>query len=114
MATKKELKERYKEMKTPMGVIIIRNKVNGKVFLDVTTDTRSLINRYKFQLQMGVHRIKSLQREWREYGENSFDFKVLQELEYDENNQKEDYSEELEIMKLIWSERLSKDKQLEL
>ncbi len=114
MATKKELKQRYKEMKTPMGLIMIRNKINGKTFLEASTDTKSLINRYKFELQMGGHKIKSLQREWKEYGEDSFEFRVLEELEYEEGDDKKDYTEELEIMKYIWMERLSKDKELEL
>lgn len=34
MKSKKELKSVYKEMKFPMGVFQIKNKVNGKIFIE--------------------------------------------------------------------------------
>lgn len=51
-------------MKNPMGAIIIRNNRNRKVFIDVSKDTKSIINRHRFQLKSGMHMIKELQREW--------------------------------------------------
>lgn len=107
MKTKKEMKQVYKEMKTPMGVLAIKNKTNGKIFIDVSTDTKSMINRHRFQLKAGMHRVKELQQEWKEYGEEAFVFEVLEQLKYDEKEERTDYQEELEILKMIWLEKLN-------
>lgn len=113
MDTRKELKLKYKEMKTPMGAIIIKNNINGKVFIDVSKDTKSIINRHRFQLKSGIHKIKELQMDWNGYGEEAFSIEVLEELKYDEKEEKADYTEELEIMKMIWTERLEEDKSVQ-
>lgn len=113
MNTNKELKLKYKEMKPPMGAVIIKNNANGKVFIDVNKDIKSIINRHRFQLKTGMHRIKELQQDWNEYGEEAFSFEVLEELKYDEKEEKADYTEELEIMKMIWTERLKKDESVQ-
>lgn len=114
MGTKKELKQKYKEMKTPMGVFIIKNNMNGKAFIGVSKDTKSILNRDKFQLKMGAHRIKELQSDWREYGEEAFTFEVIEDLPYDEKEEKLDYTEELEIMKMLWIEKLIQDGSVQL
>lgn len=114
MDKKKKLKMEYKEMKTPMGAIIIKNSINGKVFLDVSKDTKSKINRHRFQLKSGLHNIKELQKDWNELGEDAFSIEVLEELKYDEKEENKDYTEELEIMKVIWQERLKEDKTVKL
>ncbi len=105
--TREDLKQIYKEMKPQMGVYVIRNTINGKVFMDVSKDLKSIFNRYRFQLKMGCHAIKEMQKDWNKYGEDSFAFEVLQYLKYDEKEEKTDYSEELEIMKMIWIEKLN-------
>ncbi len=110
MDTKKELKLKYKEMKTPMGAIIIKNNINEKIFIDVNKDIKSIINRHRFQLKTGTHKMRELQMDWNEYGEEAFSFDVLEELKYDEKEEKLDYTEELEIMKIIWTEKINKDK----
>ncbi len=114
MERKKEMKQRYKEMKTPMGVFIIKNNMNGKAFIDVSKDTKSILNRDRFVLKMGMHRIKELQQDWKEYGEEAFVFDVLEYLPYDEKEEKKDYSEELEIMKMLWLEKLMENEGIEL
>lgn len=104
--SQKELKQKYREMKPPMGAYIIKNNVNGKVFMNVSKDIKSTFNSYRFQLKMGSLPKKELQRDWKEYGEEAFIFEVLEYLEYDKKGEKTDYSEELEIMKMIWMEKL--------
>lgn len=106
MKSKKELKQQYKEMKTPMGAFMIKNNSNGKAFIDISTDTKSILNRYRFQLEMGGHRLKELQNDWNEYGTEAFTFEVLEELPYDKKEEKTDYSEELEILKMMWLEKI--------
>lgn len=60
----------------------------------------------RFKLDYGNHPNKELQREWQEYGEANFSIEVLEKLEYDKDETKTDYSEELALLKMIWEEKL--------
>lgn len=107
MDRKKELKELYKNFKPDMGVFIIKSNFNDKYYIEETQDLKSSINRTKFQLNLGSHPNKELQKHWKEYGESSFTIEVLEKLKYDKDESKVDYSEELNILKMIWDEKLS-------
>jgi len=61
------------------GVFQIRNLRNGKVFVEATRNLKTM-NGQKFQLEMGSHRNRRLQREWQEYGPDAFAFEVLEVL----------------------------------
>jgi len=63
-----------------MGVFLIRNTVNGKVFVAAGVNLAGAINRHRFQLQTGTHPNKQLQREWKEFGESQFAFEIIDEL----------------------------------
>lgn len=105
MDIKKDLKQKYKEMKTPMGLLIIKNNINDKAFLDISIDIKSTINRHKFQLKWGGHPNKELQKDWKKYGEGGFTFEVLEYLDYDKEDEGKDYKEELEILKMMWFDK---------
>ncbi len=107
MDRKKELKEQYKQMKTEMGIFIVQNKVNNKYLLVTTQNLHGMINRVRFQLNSGGHPNRELQKEWKEFGEKNFDIRILEKLAYDKDESKTDYSEELRIMDMIWSEKQS-------
>lgn len=109
MDRKKELKEMYKQMKTEMGIFIIESKINNKYYLETTQNLKGKMNSVRFQLESGGFRInEGLQKDWKEQGANNFELKVLEMLEYDKDESKTNYSEELEIMKTIWDEKLKK------
>lgn len=113
MDRKKELKEMYKQMKTEMGIFIIESKNSNKYYLETTQNLKGKMNSVRFQLESGGFRInEELQEDWKEQGSKNFELKVLEMLEYDKDESKTDYSEELEIMKTIWDEKLrNQDKQ---
>ena len=97
MKTKKELKEEYKHMKFPMGVFQIRNTVNGKIFVDSSTNMNAKWNRNKLQLSVGNHPNKELQKDWNEFGEKAFEFEVIEELKH--NDKKDiDYKKEVALL----------------
>lgn len=112
MDRKKELKEQYKQMKTDMGIMIVKNKVNNKYLLVTTQNLKGMMNRVRFQLNSGGYTNTELQKEWNEFGESSFSLEILELLEYDKDESKTDYSEELSIMEMMWSEKLA-DKNME-
>ncbi|MPN44452.1 hypothetical protein SDC9_192017 [bioreactor metagenome] len=108
MERKKELKELYKNMKTDMGLFIIKANFNNKCYIEGTKDLKGTINSTKFKLDLGNHPNKELQQQWKDQGESDFTIEILDKLEYDKDESKVDYSDELNILKLIWEEKLSK------
>lgn len=109
MDRKKELKLMYKQMKPDMGVFIIRSNFNNKCYIEGTQDLKGTINGAKFKLKFGSFPNRELQKEWKQHGEESFTIEVLQKLEYDKDEDKTDYKDELDLMKMIWKEKLAKE-----
>lgn len=109
MDRRKELKELYKQMRPDMGIFIIRSKCSNKCYIEGTQDLKSTINSTKFKLEFGNHPNKELQKEWKEYGKTNFTIEILEKLEYDKNQSKTDYSEDLALLQMIWEEKLIKE-----
>ncbi len=107
MDRRKELKEQYKQMKPEMGLFIIRCNINNKCYIEAAKDLKSKINSSIFKLQYGNHPNKNLQKEWEEFGEEKFTIEVLEKLEYDKDETKIDYSDELALLQIIWEEKLA-------
>jgi len=103
-----EAKKDYKQSKRPMGVYRVRNMQNGKSYVGFSTDLQARMNRQKSELKFGSHRNKELLGEWKSFGESSFEFEVLDELEHDENS-KADPVEELRLLSEMWIRKIEKD-----
>lgn len=108
-ARKKELTEQYKQMKKPMGIFIIRTKLNNKCYVQTTQDLKGVMNGALARLDGGFHPNKELQMEWNEFGRDSFTVEILEELEYDKDEAKTDYTEELSVLMMIWEDKLAKE-----
>ena len=102
-----EAKKDYKQAKRPMGIYRIRNRRNGKSYVGFSTDLQARINRQKAELKFGSHRNAELLREWKSFGESSFEFEVLDELEHAEDSGT-DPEEELRILTEMWIRKLEK------
>lgn len=109
MDRKKELKLQYREMKKDMGVYSIRSKSTNKVYIEATNDLKGTMNGAKFKLNGGMFPNRELLREWKEKGEDNFIIEILEKLEYDKDESKTDYSEDLALLKMIWEEKLLKE-----
>lgn len=107
---KKELIKNYKQMKPPMGIFIVRSKVNNKCFLQTTQNLRGVINGTIVRLEGGIHPNRELQKEWKEFGSENFTVEILENLEYDKDESKTDYKEELSLLQMLWEEKLTKEK----
>jgi hypothetical protein len=103
---KKAAKLEYKLSHRPMGVFQIRNTKNDKVFIDSSTNIPGRINRYKFQLNAGMHPSTSLQTDWNEQGEATFAFETLEPVE-PRDDPKYNYGSDLEVLEDLWLEKLS-------
>lgn len=106
MDRKKELKQLYKQMKPEMGIFLLRAADDGRGYLQATANLSGMINRTKFQLEAGQHPNRQLQAAWKEKGAANFTFEILEKLEYEKDEAKTDYSEELAILQMVWEEKL--------
>lgn len=70
---------------------MIRCKPNGKVYVGQSTNIEKRWNNHKWNLGGNYHHCKKLQEDWNIYGEDNFEFKVIQKC-------KEDNLDELEII----------------
>lgn len=95
-------------MKPDMGIFIIKNNFNNKCYIEETQNLKGSINGAEFRLRFGNHSNRELQKEWKEHGKESFTIEILDNLEYDKDESKTDYSEDLAVLKMIWEEKLSK------
>ncbi|MDY0235239.1 MAG: GIY-YIG nuclease family protein [Gudongella sp.] len=103
---KKELKELYKNSKPNMGIFIIKSNTDSKCYIQETKNLKSAMNRAKFQLDYGNYPNKELQIKWKENGGIDFTIEILEKLEYDKNELKVDYKDELKILQMIWEDKL--------
>lgn len=106
---RKELKEQYKLMKPDMGIFIIRSNNNNKYYIEGTQDLKGTINGTKFRLNFGNFSNRELQKEWKDQGESAFKIMILENLEYDKDESKTDYSEDLALIKMDWEEKLTNE-----
>lgn len=96
-------------MKSDMGIFIIRSNFNKKCYIETTQDLKGTINGTKFKLSAGSHPNRELQKEWNEYGAGNFTIEILENLEYEKDESKTDYREDLALLRMIWEEKLSQE-----
>lgn len=101
---RKELKRQYKEAQILAGIYQIKNTKNQKVFIGSSTNLKT-INGKRFQLEMGSHKNRILQDEWREFGAEAFVFEVLEVLEKKEDRYF-DAEDELKKLEEKWLDKL--------
>ena len=106
MATKKELKEEYKQLKFRMGVFQIRNTANGKIYVDSSLNLDAIWNRLRMQLKFGGHPNETLQSEWNAFGEEKFVYEILGEIEQ-KDGEEPDYKKEVKTLESLYIEELT-------
>ncbi|MCM3871088.1 MAG: GIY-YIG nuclease family protein [Pyrinomonadaceae bacterium] len=102
---RKQRKRNYQQSAVPMGVFLIRNIVNDKVFVVAGRNLQGIINRHRFDLIAGSHRNKSLQSDWALLGSQNFAFEILEEFTPPDDSQI-DEAKELSFMEKLWLEKL--------
>ena len=102
---KKQLKKNYQQEPRSIGVLLIRNNRNDKVFLAAGADMNGLINRHRFQLEHGGHPNKQLQADWNSQGSQDFAFEILDELR-PRSAADFDYRNEMIALEDLWLDKL--------
>lgn len=96
-------------MKPDMGIFALRWDLEKLCYLETTQDLKGTMNKTLFQLRFGSHVQKELQRTWNELGETGVTVEILEVLPYRKDDSKTDYTEELQILRLLWEERLCEE-----
>lgn len=102
---KKELLQKYKEIKPEMGVYMFKSINTNTVYLGCDKNIKATINGDRFKLNSKNHRCKKLQQDCNENKEENFEIKVVEILPYDKDESKVDYSEDLKILREICKDR---------
>lgn len=105
MKTKEELKAAYNNIKPRIGVFQIRNTINGKIYIEASTNLDKIWNRHRVELNFGNHRNASLQKEWNAFGEANFTYEILSEMKQEENATV-DYSKEAKQLAKMFIDEL--------
>lgn len=93
-------------MKPDMGLLGIRSKQEDWYYLEVTQNLRATLNGIRFKLEASFFPNRELLQKWQEQGDDSFTFEILEKLEYDKDETKTDYTDDLAILLMEWEERL--------
>lgn len=72
-------------------IYIIINNINHKVYIGQTIDIKRRWHSHIYDLRNNNHINIYLQRAWNKYGENNFEFKILEEISDELLNEKEKY-----------------------
>ncbi len=91
----------YKERTCVGGVYIVKNTVNGKIYLDCTADIEAMKNRFAFLKQTNSCVFFKLHKDWNTYGPDAFNLAVLETLEKGENQTNEAFMDDLMTLKEI-------------
>lgn len=100
---RKELQEAFKEIKTYMGAIQIRNQANGKIFVKSYPNLKNKWLTIQAQLDMGQFPNLLLQKDWKELGAEAFAFEVLEQKDAGDIT---DMRWELRQLEKRWLEKL--------
>lgn len=105
---KKEMKEKYKQTKPQMGLMIIRNIKDNKCYIEGVKDLKSVMNSARFKLESGNHPNTELQKRWNEIGPSFFKLEILDYLNYNKDEMKADYKDDLQALRAMWMEKIAR------
>lgn len=73
------------------GIYCIRNKINGKRYIGRSLDINNRWKMHRRELNSNKHKNDYLQNAWNKYGENNFDFEILELCQPEDLNEMEIY-----------------------
>ena len=66
------------------GIYVIKNLINGNIYIGSSVNIKNRFNQHKSTLRHNSHKNKHLQNAWNKYGEESFEFFVVEHHSYPE------------------------------
>jgi hypothetical protein len=80
---RKEAIREYKGRKTSRGIYSVRCTATDDVWVGAAPDLDAIQNRILFSLLHGNHGNKRMQATWKEHGEQSFQFQIVEKFDED-------------------------------
>ncbi len=104
---RKEIIEAYKNKLPTGGVYCITCSGNQRKLIKSTMEMESAKSRFDFAMKIESCPEPSMQREWNDYGMESFSFTCLEELKMEETQTQREYRNDIKALYDIWKEKLS-------
>ena len=70
---------------------MIKNILNEKIYVGKSSDIKTRWSRHKYELNKGIHVNTYLQNAWNKYGEDKFEFNIIERCNEDQLNVREIY-----------------------
>ncbi|MBP3520834.1 MAG: GIY-YIG nuclease family protein [Oscillospiraceae bacterium] len=96
-AQRKAMIEEWKNRSPEMGVIALRCRETGESFLGASKNIPAEFNGLRVKLSSGTYPNKKLSALWKQYGEEGFEFLVLERAECEDPTK--DYTAKLEELR---------------
>ena len=74
-----------KDSEKHSGIYVICNTTNEKIYIGSTNNTKNRWKVHKHRLRKNIHANQKLQNAWNKYGEEAFSFKLIQNIEKEED-----------------------------
>ncbi|PHV27965.1 LuxR family transcriptional regulator [Janthinobacterium sp. BJB426] len=74
------LKAAYRQQPPPLGIIALQHLPSGRTLLESSRNAPGMLNRHRFELNLGKHRNAALQADWRRDGAAAFSCAVIDTL----------------------------------
>ncbi|PVX37939.1 GIY-YIG nuclease family protein [Janthinobacterium sp. 78] len=71
------LKAAYRQQAPALGIIALRHLPSGYALLERSRNAPGVLNRHRFELNLGTHRNARLQADWRRDGAAAFRFDII-------------------------------------
>lgn len=105
MLDKKQITKNYKLQKQPAGIYAVHNKIDNKMYISTSKNLTAVIRRFEFTLTMGSFPYQELIDDYKKLGKDNFEIKILDELEFKNETEKE-IDTELNSLEELWIEKL--------
>ncbi|WP_010250430.1 GIY-YIG nuclease family protein [Acetivibrio cellulolyticus] len=102
--SKKALKEQYKNRTVIGGVYCI--KCNSNLWIRATKNMQGSKNRFAFSVLNNYCPETCMIESWNQFGASNFTFEILEELEKKETQTDREFSDDVNTLLEIWTEKL--------
>ena len=75
------LKAAYRQQAPALGIVALQHLPSGRTLLESSHNAPGMLNRHRFELNLGKHRHAALQADWRRDGATAFSCAVIDTLE---------------------------------
>ncbi|TCL38061.1 hypothetical protein EV210_10427 [Anaerospora hongkongensis] len=103
--SKKDLKEQYKNRVIIGGVYCVECSAAGNRWLRATTDMQGAKNRFAFSVSTNSCPETCMMEAWKQFGATAFSFTILEELEKKEIQTAQEFSDDVNTLLELWTEK---------